>query len=157
MVTWGHVASQKLNISYSTKHVTTKLNRTVAYNENNSPMISHDHVVTWSHAINWKLNISSSKKSVITKPCRVVTSDEGNSPIVSDDSLTTKSCEVTWGHVINKKPNFLLCTTHVTTKLGIDEDLWWGELTHDVTWLCDQVVTEVTWQVKNKISPPQGR
>ena len=60
VVTWGHVANWKLNISYSTNPVTTKLNRAVS-NDQGEDFIHHvtwlsDHKVTWGHVTNKKRN-----------------------------------------------------------------------------------------------------
>lgn len=98
LVAWDHVLNQKLNISYSTRPVTSKSNRALTYNKGTHPYVTwpSDHVVKWDHVISWKLNISSSTSPMITILCGIVTYDEGNSPIMSRDSLAISTSEVVW-------------------------------------------------------------
>ena len=100
VVTWGHVANWKLNISYSTNPVTTKLNRAVS-NDQGEDFIHHvtwlsDHKVTWGHVTNKKRNFFYCTTRTTTKIGRIETYNEGNSPIMSHEPLATWWHEVTW-------------------------------------------------------------
>ena len=91
VVIWSRVPISKRNISYSTKLLTHKLKRAVAYNEHNSPMMSHDPLTTWPLRSRDKLKALYllSKKSMIRKLCKVVPYDEVKSNIMSRDPQTT--------------------------------------------------------------------
>ena len=106
VVAWGHVVNEKLNISYSTKPVTTKLNKEVTYDEEGELIYDvtwlSDHKVTWSHVTNVNRNFFYCTTPVTTKIGRVETYNEGNSPIMSHDPMTTWSHEAT-RQVKNKK------------------------------------------------------
>ena len=86
-MTSGHAANQKLNISYSTKSVTTKLKRAVTYDEENSPMMSHDPLTIWSREVTWKI------ESLLSSLLKCLWFSKMS---MSHDSLTQKSRAVTW-------------------------------------------------------------
>ena len=53
VVTWYLVTCQKLNISTSTKSMTSKHGKLVIYGERNPLMESHDSMMTWSCVFTW--------------------------------------------------------------------------------------------------------